>query len=70
MRLFALAEQRKMLRIEKDSGGCVTKLHLSGRIQSVQLASIRSEMDDDCTTKTLDLSEVTLADIGAVPDSM
>ena len=55
-----------MLRIEKDSGGCVTKLRLSGRIQSDQIASIRSEMDDDCTTKILDLGEVTLVDLGVV----
>jgi len=55
-----------MLRIEKDSCGCVTKLRLSGRIQSDQIASIRSEMDDDCTSKILDLSEVTLVDIGVI----
>jgi hypothetical protein len=55
-----------MLRIEKDSGGCVTKLRLSGRIQSHQIASIRSEMDDDCTNKVLDLSEVILVDIGVI----
>jgi hypothetical protein len=55
-----------MLRIEKDSGGCVTKLRLSGRIQSDQIASIRSEMDDGCTSKILDLSEVTLVDLGVV----
>jgi hypothetical protein len=55
-----------MLRIEKDSGGCMTKLRLSGRIQSDQIASIRSEMDGNCTTKILDLSEVTLVDLGVV----
>ena len=55
-----------MLRIEKDSGGCVTRLRLSGRIQSDQIASIRSEMDDGCTSKILDLSEVTLVDLGVV----
>jgi hypothetical protein len=55
-----------MLRIEKDRGGCVTKLRLSGRIQSDQIPSIRSEMDDDCTSKILDLSEVTLVDLGVV----
>lgn len=55
-----------MLRIEKDSSGCLTKLRLSGRIQSDQIASIRSEMDDNCTTKILDLSEVTLVDLGVV----
>ena len=55
-----------MLRIEKDSGGCVTKLRLSGRIQSDQIANIRSEMDGDYTSKTLDLSEVTLVDLGVI----
>ena len=56
-----------MLRIEKDASGCVTKLRLSGRIQSDQIASIRSEMDDDhCASKILDLSEVTLVDLGVI----
>ena len=55
-----------MLRIEKDSAGCVTKLRLSGRIQSDQIASIRSEMEGNCTSKILDLSEVTLVDLGVV----
>ena len=55
-----------MLRIEKDSGGCVTKLRLSGRIQSDQIASIRSEIGDECASKILDLSQVTLVDIGVV----
>jgi hypothetical protein len=55
-----------MLRIEKNSDGCLTKLRLSGRIQSDQIASIRSEMDGDCTSKILDLGEVTLVDLGVV----
>lgn len=55
-----------MLRIEKDSGECVTKLWLSGRVQSDQIAGIQSEMDDDCINKVLDLSEVTLVDLGVV----
>jgi len=55
-----------MLKIQKDTGGCVTKLRLSGRIQSNQIASIRSEIDGNCTTKILDLSEVTLVDLGVV----
>lgn len=54
-----------MFRIEKNSGGCVSKLRLSGRIQSDQIALIRSEMCDDCT-KVLDLSEVTEVDLGVV----
>ena len=55
-----------MLKIQKDTGGCVTKLRLSGRIQSDQIVSIRSEMDGNCTSKILDLSEVTLVDLGVV----
>ena len=55
-----------MLKIEKDNGGCVTKLRLSGRIQSAQIASIRSELDGNCTSKILDLSEVTLVDLGVI----
>ena len=55
-----------MLRIEKDSDGCVTRLRLSGRIQSDYIASIRSEMNNGCTRKILDLREVTLVDIAAV----
>src|SRR5215467_14579416 len=66
MRWFARRGEHEMLRIEKHSGGCVTKLRLSGRIQSDQIASIRSEMDDDCTSKILDLHEVTLVDLGVV----
>jgi hypothetical protein len=55
-----------MLRIEKNGGVCVTKLRLSGRIQSDQIASIRSEMDNDCANNILDLSDVTLVDLGVV----
>ena len=55
-----------MLRIEKDSRGCVTNLRLSGRIQADQIASIRSEMGENCASKILDLSEVTLVDLGVV----
>ena len=55
-----------MLKIHKDNGGCVSKLRLSGRIQSDQIASIRSEMDHTCATKILDLTEVTLVDLGVV----
>lgn len=55
-----------MLRIEKDSSACITKLRLSGRIQSEQIASIRSEMADDRTSKILDLSEITLVDLGVI----
>lgn len=55
-----------MLRIEKESDGCVTRLLLSGRIQSDRIACIRSEMKDGCARKILDLSEVTLVDVAAV----
>jgi hypothetical protein len=55
-----------MLRIEHHSDGCVIKLRLSGRIQSDQIPSIVSEMDCDCVRKILDLSEVTLVDLGVV----
>ena len=56
----------EMLRIEKNTGGCVTELRLSGRIQSDQIVSIRSELDGNCASKTLNLSEVTLVDLGVV----
>jgi hypothetical protein len=56
----------KMLRIEHHSDGCVIKLQLSGRIQSDQIPSVISEMDCDCASKILDLSEVTLVDLGVV----
>ena len=55
-----------MLRIEKETDGCVSKLKLSGRIQSGCIASIRSAMNDGCARKILDLSEVTLVDITVV----
>jgi sorbitol-specific phosphotransferase system component IIBC len=55
-----------MLRIEKDCGGCVTRLRLSGRIQSDQIVYVRSAMRDCCARKILDLSEVTLVDLGVV----
>jgi hypothetical protein len=55
-----------MLRIEKETHGCVTRLLLSGRIQSDGIACIRSEMNGDCARKILDLSEVTLVDVPVV----
>ena len=55
-----------MLKIEKDCDGCVTRLRLSGRIQSDLIASIRSAMGDFCARKILDLSEVTLVDLGVI----
>ncbi|PWT98211.1 MAG: hypothetical protein C5B51_29705 [Terriglobia bacterium] len=55
-----------MLRIEKESDGCVARLLLSGRIQSDRIACIRSAMNDGCARKILDLSEVTIVDVAAV----
>ena len=55
-----------MLRIEKDSEGCVIKLRLSGRIQSDDIASIRSELGDRYAGKILELSQVTLMDLAAI----
>jgi hypothetical protein len=55
-----------MLRIEKDSDGCVSRLRLSGRIQSDRIACVRSAMNDGCTRRILDLEEVSLVDIAAV----
>jgi hypothetical protein len=55
-----------MLRIEKDSNGCVNTLRLSGRIQSDRIACIRAAMNDGCAHKILDLTEVTLIDIAVV----
>ena len=71
MRPFCLALARcegdqEMLRIEKDSNGGVARLLLSGRIQSDCIACIQSAMNDGCTPKILDLSEVTLVDVGVV----
>lgn len=55
-----------MLRIEKETDGCVSKLKLSGRIQSGCIARIRSAMNDGSARKILDLREVTLVDVGVV----
>ena len=55
-----------MLRIEKHSDGCVSRVRLIGRIQSGSIAGIRSAMNGGCARKILDLSEVTLVDIAVV----
>jgi hypothetical protein len=55
-----------MLRIEKESDGRVTRLLLSGRIQSDRIACVRSAMNDGCARKILDLSEVTLVDVAVI----
>ena len=55
-----------MLKIERNSDGCVTKLRLSGRIESDGTTCIRNAMSAACARKILDLTEVTLVDLGAV----
>jgi len=55
-----------MFKIEKDCDQCATRLRLSGRIQSDLIGSIRAEMDGGHRSKILDLSEVTLVDLGVV----
>ena len=55
-----------MLRIERESDGCVTRLLLSGRIQSNRIACIRSAMNHGCAHKILDLNEVNLVDVAVV----
>lgn len=55
-----------MLRIETDCEGCVTRLKLIGRIQSDQIGFVRSAINDCCTRKILNLSEVTLVDLEVV----
>lgn len=55
-----------MLRIEKETDDCLTRVRLSGRIQSDDIACVQSTLNDDCTRKILDLSEVTLVDLGVI----
>jgi hypothetical protein len=55
-----------MLRIEKDSDGCITKLTLIGRIQSNQISVVQSAMNDVCARTILDLGQVTLVDLGVI----
>jgi len=56
----------EMLRIEKDSSGYVTRLRLSGRIESGHIAAVQSAMSGCFERKILDLSEVNLVDLVAV----
>jgi hypothetical protein len=51
-----------MLRIEKNSDGCVTKVALMGRIQSNDIALVQSAINGACEHVVLDLGEVTLVD--------
>jgi len=55
-----------MLRIEKDSDGSVTRLLISGRIQSDRIACLRMAMNDGSAHTILDLSEVTLVDASVI----
>lgn len=55
-----------MLRIDEDRTGCVTRLRLSGRIQSEDIAWIESALSGSCPRKVLDLGDVTLADLGVI----
>ena len=55
-----------MLRIEKACDGCVTRLRLSGRIQSDRITCIRSAINEGCARTILDLREVTLVDIDGI----
>jgi hypothetical protein len=66
MRRSAPRLEREMFRIEKDSDGSVTNLRLSGRIQSEGIACIRMAMDDGSGRNILDLSEVSLVDLGVI----
>jgi len=51
-----------MLRIEKDAGGCVSRVRLCGWVQSKFIESIRASMNDCCSHRILDLTQVTLVD--------
>ena len=55
-----------MLRIEKEPEGDVTRLLVSGHIQSDGIDCIRSALKDGCKRKILDLSEVTVVDVSAI----
>jgi hypothetical protein len=55
-----------MLRIEKETDGCVTRLLISGHIHSDCISCIRSAISDCCARKILDLSEVMLVDLGVI----
>ncbi len=52
-----------MLRVEKESNGCVTRLVLSGYVRSEGLACIQSALKDACAHTVLD---VTLVDVAGI----
>jgi hypothetical protein len=66
MASFAPQRECEMLRIERDHDECVARFRLSGRIQSEFLVCVRSAMNDGRAHKILDLSEVTLVDLGVI----
>jgi hypothetical protein len=66
MASFAPQRECEMLRIERDHDECVGRLRLSGRIQSESLVCVRSAMKNACARTILDLSEVTLVDLGVI----
>jgi hypothetical protein len=66
MASFAPQRECEMLRIERDHDEGVARLRLGGRIQSEFLVCVRSAMNDGCAGKILDLSEVTLVDLGVI----
>jgi hypothetical protein len=66
MASFAPQRECEMLRIQKNSDGCVTKLLLSGRIRAECIACVRSAMSEGCARKILDLTEVSLVDLGVI----
>jgi hypothetical protein len=55
-----------MFRIEEDRDGSVITLRLIGRIESELISSIRSAMSDGSAHQILDLTEVTLVDLGVI----
>jgi hypothetical protein len=54
------------LRIDKTSSGRRTTIGLVGRIQSEHLNELKEQIEDVGTQVTLDLDEVTLADVDVV----
>jgi hypothetical protein len=55
-----------MLRIEKESDGHTTTLRLIGRIQSADIGSVQTQMDDDSVHVLFDLGEVTLVNVEVI----
>jgi hypothetical protein len=55
-----------MLRIETESDGDVTTVRVTGRLQSSCLEGLRSALKDLKSPVVLDLSELTLVDLGVV----